>query len=172
MLPEQKKTPEQIAALRGQLGIPTLVPKDDSEAEPVAKLKPERLDTIEAVPEPAIDPITGLPVHRHSDNELDLIRRRGMFETQDEALRLPMRRERTVIVVGGYLFALSAAIPVYHNMPMILPAGIALLSLAFGAYLFFLRPYSKHHGAFIGIVVLFVMTYAALHYFPQLQHAT
>jgi len=173
MLPEQKKTPQEIAALRGKLGIPTVVANGEELAtEPVATLKPDLLHDAEDVPEPAIDPITGLPVHRHSDEELERIRLRGMFETQDHALRLPARRERTWIVIGGYLFAMSAAVPVYHNLPMILPSTIALLSLAFGAYLFFLRPYSKHHGAFIGIVVLFVLTYAALQYFPQLRHAT
>jgi hypothetical protein len=172
MLPEQKKTPEEIAVLRGKLGIPTIVSTSDLAAEPVATLKPDLLHDVEDVPEPVIDPITGLPVHRHSGQELERIRLRGMFETQDHALRLPARRERTWIVVGGYLFATSAAIPVYHKLPIMLPAAIALLSLAFGAYLFFLRPYSKHHGAFIGIVVLFVLTYAALQYFPQLRHAT
>jgi len=177
MLPEQKKTPAEIAALRDKLGIPTIVAAgEDTAVEPtveaVATLKPVFLHDVEDFAEPVIDPITGLPVHRHSDEELERIRLRGLFETRDHALRLPMQRERTWIVVGGYLFAMSAALPVYHNLPIILPAAIVLLSLAFGAYLFFLRPYSKHHGAFIGIVVLFVMTYAALHYFPQLRHAT
>lgn len=177
MLPEQKKTPEEIAALRGKLGIPTLLP--NQEAEPpvlVATPKPGPLSAIEPIPEPVIeparDPITGLPLSRHTNDELDRIRRRGMFETQDEAIRLPVRRERTWIIIVGYLFAMSAAIPVYHSLPMLLPLAMEVLSLAFAAYLFFMRPYSKHHGAFIGIVVLFVLTYAALQYFPQLRHAT
>ncbi len=173
MLPEQKKTPEELATLRGKLGVPTLLPREEPEvSRPVTTLKREPLVSVEPVPEPILDPITGLPAHRHTNDELDRIRRRGMFETQDEAIRLPVRRERTWVVVVGYLFAMSAAIPVYHSLPMMLPLGIALVSLAFAAFLFFLRPYSKHHGAFIGIVVLFVLTYAALQYFPQLRNAT
>ena len=173
MLPEQKKTPEELAALRGRLGIPTVSPRVDSEAtNPVATLKPDSPAAKEPVPQPALDPATGLPAHRHTNDELDRIRRRGMFETQDEAIRLPARRERTWIILVGYAFAMSAAIPVYHSLPILLPVAIAAASLAFAAYLFFLRPYSKHHGAFIGIVVLFVLTYAALQYFPQLRHAT
>ncbi len=181
MLPEQKKTPEEIIALRGKLGIAgaaanTEATDENVDVKPLTKLEPEppaRIVTSpEPVPESVIDPITGLPEQRHTDDELERIRLRGMFETQDEALHLPVRRERTLIVIGGYLFAMSAAIPVYHNLPMIVPTGIALVSLAFCAYLFFMRPYSKHHGAFIGIVVLFVLTYAALQYFPQLRHAT
>ena len=173
-LPEQRKTPEEIAALRGQLGIPTVVPEVASVAEvapeppPVATLSPAPAETIET----PIDPETGLPFHRHSDDELERLRRRGMFETQDGALQLPVRRARSWMVVCGYLFAASAAIPVYHSLPIVLPLAIALLSLAFGAFLYFLRPYSKHHGAFIAVVVFFVLTYAALQYFPQLRHAT
>lgn len=173
MLPEQKKPPEEIAALRGRLGIPTEPPRPASEPpSPVATLKPEPVATIEPVADPILDPVSGLPAHRHSNDELDRIRRRGMFETQDEAIRLPVRRERTWIILVGYAVAMSAAIPVHHKLPILLPAAIAVASLAFAAYLFFLRPYSKHHGAFIGIVVLFVLTYAALQYFPQLRHAT
>lgn len=172
MLPEQKKTPEQLASLRGKLGIPTLIPRDDLEPKPVATLKPELDAAIEPVAAPTLDPITGLPSQRRSNDELDRIRRRGIFEAQEQISRRPLRRERTWVVAIGYLFAMSATIPVYHNLPIIMPLAIAMLSLAFGAFLFFLRPYSKHHGAFIGIVVLFVLTYTALQYFPQLRHAT
>jgi len=172
MLPERKKNPDEINALRGKLGIPTAVPGDEPDPKPAARLQPGFPADIEPVSEPAIDPITGLPAHRHTNDELERLRLRGMLETQDAARHRPARRERTAVVLGGYLFAMSGVLPVYHNLPMAVPLGIALLSLAFGAYLFFLRPYSKHHGAFIGIVVLFVLTYAALQYFPQLLHAT
>ncbi|MFU8892457.1 MAG: hypothetical protein ACNA8L_02405 [Luteolibacter sp.] len=172
MLPEQKKSPEEIHALRGKLGIAGVVLQDEADTTPVATLSPERVKEDEAGSKPLIDPATGLPVHRRSNDELERIRLRALLETQHNTQPRPARRERAMVVLSGYLFALSAVIPVYHNLPMILPLGIALVSLAFGAYLFFLRPYSKHHGPFIGIVVLFVLTYAALQYFPQLRHAT
>ena len=177
LLPEYKKSPEEIAALRGKLGIPT-VGNDDAGAPPsgaAAKLDatgPEVPVPLVTAAPVEVDPASGLPLHRHSEQELADLRRRGMFETQNEALRLPVRRARGVWVICGYLLAASAAVPVYRDIPMVLPVVIAAAALGFAAFLFFLRPYSRHHGAFISVVVLFVLIYAALHYFPQLRHAT
>lgn len=189
-LPEQKKSPEEIASLRDQLGIRPAAPAADappvanplapqpSAAEPVVLPAPTRQDaarSLHDVPEvsPApLDEETGLPVKRRTADELAALRLRGVFETQDGAMHLPVRRERTLWVICGYLFAAAAAIPVYHGMPALLPLAMSLVALAYAAFLFFRRPYSSHHGAFIGIVVMFVLIYAALQYFPHLRHAT
>ena len=180
LLPEHKKTPEEIAHLRDKLGIPPTQEsdRDAPAAQPLAKLKPDTMpalhEPIPIPPPPAtdIDPISGLPAHRHSEEDLTALRRRGMLETQNEALRLPVRRARTVWVVAGYMLGAFATIPIYQEMPIILPIAMAAAALAFAAFLFFLRPYSRHHGAFISVMVLFVLIYAALQYFPQLRHAT
>ena len=179
-LPEQKKTPEEIAALRDKLGIPSAAQADADTSSPdevVAELKPEPAASpvrpVHVVPAAPvkIDSASGLPLRRHSDEELEDLRRRGMFETQDEALRMPVRRAHGAWVITGYLFAASAAIPVYLELSVVLPVAVSAAALGFAAFLFFLRPYSRHHGAFISVVVLFVLIYAAFNYVPQLQHA-
>jgi hypothetical protein len=202
-LPERKKSPEEIAALRDQLGIPgdaspapapaepgpaaasSAASVDDAavdvdvpvvEAAPVPIAAPhslrksEREPVLHVAPEPPPD--SPLPVHRHSDEELAALRRRSVFDTQEHAVHMPVRRAPTVLVIGCYLVAVSPALMIYHSLPILLPAAFVLLALGLGAFLFFLRPYSRHHGAFLGIVCLFVITYGALHYFPHLRHAT
>ena len=196
-LPEQKKTPEEIAALRGRLGIPNEpagpVPMPgqasaklpEQAAEPPAQResaatgvpmppKPGKLavQAIDPLPEAEVDPISGLPVHRHSADELAALRRRGMIETQNEALRLPVRRAHNMWVVCGYAHVAASIMPIHLQMPILLPLSTAVVALALALFFFFLRPYSKHHGAFISVGVLFVLIYAALQYLPQLQHAT
>lgn len=204
-LPERKKSPEEIAALRDQLGIPGDAPAtpaapgagpehgsaaapadasgDDSAVDipvvdttPVAIAAPRSLRKSEREPVlhvvPAPPPDSPLPVHRHSDEELAALRRRSVFDTQEHAVRMPVRRAHPALVIGCYLVAVSPALMIYHNLPILLPAASVVFAMGLGGYLFFLRPYSRHHGAFLGIVCLFVITYGALHYFPHLRHAT
>jgi len=184
-LPEYKKSPEEIAALRDRLGVrppaetpPAPAPDPFSDDEPVVLREtvenpPVRpLHDLPDVQPAPIDEETGLPVKRHTADELAALRLRGMFDTQDGALTIPVRRERTVFVLCGYALAASAAIPVFHEMPAVLPVSMTFAALAYAAYLFICRPYSRHHGAFIAMLVLFVWIYAALQYFPQLRHAT
>lgn len=184
-LPEQKKSPQEIAALRDQLGIrpvahepPELAPAPPpSEAALVAAPKRQKAPAIRPrdipeVPPAPIDQATGLPVKRHTAEELAALRLRSMFETQDGVQSLPARHERRLFVIMGYLVAASAIIPIARGMSAILPMAICFVALAYAAYLFIYRPYSRHHAAFLGILVLFVLVYAALQYFPQLRHAT
>lgn len=188
-LPEQRKSPQEIAALRDQLGIRPVAseqPLPDPPRQPAPppsepapptrqhRQKPPTLRPrdIPEVPPAPIDHDTGLPVKRHTPEELAALRLRSMFETQDGAQSMPVRRERTLFVIFGYIVAAAAIIPVYRSMPAILPMAMCFLALLYATYLFICRPYSRHHGAFIGILVLFVIVYAALQYFPQLQHAS
>jgi hypothetical protein len=187
-LPEQKKSPQEIAALRDQLGVrppaseqpqlPTPQPAAPADS-PATPPRPHRQKApairprdIPEVPPAPIDQATGLPVKRHTRDELAALRLRSMFETQDGAQSMPVRRERTLFVIGGYLLAAAAIIPIARSMPAILPMALCFVALTYAAYLFIYRPYSRHHAAFIGILVLFVLVYAALQYFPHLRHAT
>jgi K+-transporting ATPase A subunit len=47
-----------------------------------------------------------------------------------------------------------------------------VLALIIAAIIFFKKPLSVHHAAFITVAVLFVVVFGALHYFPQLRHGT
>ena len=40
------------------------------------------------------------------------------------------------------------------------------------AFIYFKKPLSRHHAAFIGVMALFVIVFGALYYFPQLRHGT
>lgn len=176
MLPERKKTPEEIAALRGKLGVPAVVPLEERE-EPLPRLgtKPlsEPTPKPEPNPKPVLDPDSGLPVRRHTPGEIQHIQRQLMIEAQQiHSNRGMTMRERPWVIVLGYLFTMSILVPIYHELAIGLPMAMLAGAGSFAVFIFLKRPYSKHHGAFIGMIILFVLTYAMVTYFPPLRNAT
>jgi amino acid permease len=47
-----------------------------------------------------------------------------------------------------------------------------VVALLFAAFIYFKKPLSLHHAAFIAVMSLFVIVFGALYYFPQLRHGT
>ncbi len=132
-----------------------------------------------------------LPVHRHSDQELSEIRRREALAALQAAEPNPrLAVAHPGILAPGYLFSLCGLLPLaydlYQNfstegrdkialapsLPVAVPAACAAVALLIAAFILLRRPISRHHGAFIAVITLFVIVFGALHYFPQLLHAT
>jgi len=165
MIPERKKSPDELNALRGKLGVPTVVPVDVP-AEPLPRLGASQPVDDEPLPEPVLDPASGLPLYRHSAEELERLHRRFLSDAQSHLGPIPVLRERTWLIALAYLFTLSAIALIHLELPIILPLAIAVVSAVFAAFVYFKRPYSKHHGAFLGMVVLFVLSYTVMTSFP------
>ena len=51
-------------------------------------------------------------------------------------------------------------------------AGCSTAAMLLAAFIYLRRPISRHHAAFIAVIALFVIVFGALHFFPQLRHAT
>lgn len=114
-----------------------------------------------------------LPVHRHSEEELARIRRQGMIQMQGAAVVPVSQVAHLAVVIPGYFFALAGAVSFYfYNLSISLTAGAALLAAAIAGYIFVKKPFSRYHAAFIAAIVLLVIVFGALHYFPQLRHGT
>ncbi len=115
-----------------------------------------------------------LPVHRHSDQELNEIRRReaiAMLATAKPDPRLAVAHP--MLLVPGYLLACAGALCFYdYQFPLNAAASCAAAALLIAAFVCVRRPISRHHAAFIAVITLFVIIFGALHYFPHLQHAT
>lgn len=189
-LPQRKKTPEELAKLRESLGIPagaespekpaaTEEPKDPPPAPSPAEPKPVRsLRKSEQQPAPSprkdARPGSRIPAHRHSDAELQEIRRQQALATMQSAAPDPkLMPARWFQVIPGYLLAIAGATCfIWREFPLAATAGCAVGALAVALAILMLRPLSRHHAAFIAMIALLVIVFGALHYFPQLRHAT
>lgn len=131
-----------------------------SEQGPIAPLAPP-------------SPDSKLPVHRHSEKEIQEIRRQEMLAGQNVAGHLNSLTAHPALIVPGYLLALAAAVGIYfYDFQKEIAAGCVVGALLVAATIFFKKPLSVHHAAFITVAVLFVVVFGALHYFPQLRHGT
>jgi hypothetical protein len=114
-----------------------------------------------------------LPVHRHSEHEIKVIRR-------NEALapHAPIPHPKTliahpVIYVPAYLLAIAGAVCCfYYDLALLYPAVCEGLALLIALFIIFKKPLSRHHGAFIAVMALLVVVFGALHYFPNLRYGT
>jgi len=115
-----------------------------------------------------------IPFRRHSDEELHEIRRREAIAL----LNIPPPDPRLLpahpaAIAPGYVLAFSgASCFLFEDFPLAATAGCAAAALLVALAILLRRPISRHHSAFIFIIALFVIVFGALHYFPQLRHAT
>ncbi|MEO7098855.1 MAG: hypothetical protein ABI162_05805 [Luteolibacter sp.] len=116
---------------------------------------------------------SSLPVHRHSDEELNEIRRQAALGPQSQALHPALTTAHLAVVIPGYLFALGGAVCFYYyELSISITAGCVAAALLVSGFIFLKKPLSRHHAAFIAVISLFVIVFGALHYFPQLRHGT
>ena len=121
-------------------------------------------------------PDSKLPIHRHSDKELNEIRRHEALAALAPAAHPQSLTAHLVQVIPGYLFAIVGAVSFYfydvERREMRITAACVIVALLFATFIFFKKPLSRHHAAFIGVITLFVIIFGALYYFPQLRHGT
>lgn len=121
--------------------------------------------------EPAPD--SNLPVHRHSDREINDLRRRAAFSQGPGSGPPPVLAAHFALVIPGYLFAIGGAVCFYfYDLPIIYTGVCVAAALLIAIFIFIRRPLSRHHSAFIAAMSLFVIVFGALHFFPNLQHGT
>lgn len=203
LLPQSKKSPEEIAKLRETLGVVGPPPAEgalsavapisteekagDSALPPqpaaevpapvtqapkiVRSLRKSEQGPVSPLPPPPVD--TKLPVHRHTDREIQEIRRREMLAARNQAGKLIPKPAHPGLIIPGYLLVIAAALGIhFHDLQKEIAAGCVVGAMIVAAFIFFKRPLSVHHAAFITVAVLFVVVFGALHYFPQLRHGT
>jgi hypothetical protein len=227
LLPQRKKSPEELAKLRENLGIPDAGPKEPEstmaattspdrqveekatlQAEPPKQGQPRPVHSLkrserapapespEQTPEvisqtkpvrslrkselqpsasalPESPPDSKLPHHRHSDREIEEMRRREAFSMMNAKPNMRLFPAHPGILIPGYLLPLAAAAGIwFYQLPIAATAGLALVSLLIAGHILISRPISRHHAAFIAMFAVFLIVFGALYYFPQLRHAT
>ena len=121
--------------------------------------------------EPPPDSI--LPDHRHSDQELNEIRRQVALARLAPPVHQEYLSAHPALIIPGYLFAIAGAVGYYfYDLEIPVTASCVAVALLVAAFIFFKKPFSRHHAAFITVMSLLVVIFGALHYFPQLRHGT
>lgn len=137
----------------------------------VRSLRKSEQGPLQAVGPPPPD--SKLPIHRHSDQELNEIRRQEALALLGPAAHPQSLTANKALVILGYLFALAGAVCYYYyEFKIQITASCVATSLLVAAFIFFKKPLSRHHAAFISVAALFVIIFGALYYFPQLRHGT
>lgn len=230
MIPQKKKTPEEIAKLRETLGLPGSGPApsaapepipDPAPAIPISEPEPLPAQTVTPIPvqaaapipeapQPAPDPRPPveakpvrslrkserlplpkaapsvsspdsiIPSHRHTESELNQMRRVQAFENRQAppATHLLAITANPFLVGAGYFFAIaSACMPfadwrLWFPAPFTLTASFAVISLLIAGFIFLKKKRSVHNACFIAAIAFFVLVFSALYYFPQLRNAS
>ena len=162
--------------------IPIAVPPPQ-QSRPIRSLKRSDHAPAPATP-PASRPVPAnskLPVHRHSGLELAEVRRRDALAVLSQgAYQLPAAAHPALLTIGYLLAIGGAAAPIlldwtsrltesytlgtafssgYHLL-----TACALAALPIAGFICFKKTLSRHHAAFISIIVFFALVFAALHY--------
>ncbi len=138
--------------------------------KPVRSLRKSEQAPIAPRPPP---PESTLPIQRHSGHELNEIRRHEALILLESAIPPPSLTAHRALIFPGYLFALAgAACFYYYELEIRITAACVIASLLVAIFIFFKKPLSRHHAAFIAVAALFVIVFGALYYFPQLSYST
>jgi len=179
--------PRPVRSLKRSERVPVL-PVD--EAEPVkitpatAAPGPNARKVVHSLRKSELVPITPadihtppadskLPVHRHSDRELNDLRRMAAIAQQGAAVPFASMTAHLALLIPGYLLTIAAAACFYYyEISISITGGCVAAALLIAGFIFVKKPLSRHHAAFISVIALFVIVFGALHYFPQLRHGT
>ena len=114
-----------------------------------------------------------LPVLRHNDQELNQIRKQAAIAMQAPSMPFGAITAHLALLIPGYLFAIGGGVCYYfYELPISISAACVAVALIIAGFIFFKKPFSRHHAAFISVISLFVIVFGALYYFPQLRHGT
>jgi hypothetical protein len=141
--------------------------------KPIRSLRKSEQAPPPAGSQPEPPPDSKLPHHRHSEKEIQEIRRREALALMNAAPNPLLFPAHPALIIPGYVTALAAAAGAYfYEFHISLTVILILASFGFSLFIFLKKPISRHHAAFIAVLSLFVLVFAALYYFPQLRHAT
>jgi hypothetical protein len=195
MIPQKKKTPEEIAALREGLGMPpepTPPPPDQESSAPIVepivhldpppapvqpkKVEPKPIHSLRKhdpplAPAPATTNRTELPTGRHDSRDISQIRKREALAAlqqpgMDPVAYLRKQTASPFLYVPGYLLAIAAGIAAYQRFHYITPSLLLAISAFILVFIAWRKPRSRHHAALLFIIVFLTLVFGALHYAP------
>lgn len=161
--------------------LPPVIPIAVSHpSRPIRSLKRSEHAPTPPAPKP-VPANSKLPVHRHSDQELAEVRRRDALAVLSQgAYQLPGAAHPALLSLGYLLAMGGAAAPILldwtsrltesYTLGTAFSSGYHLLTactlaaLPIAGFIYFKKTLSRHHAAFISIIVFFALVFAVLHY--------
>lgn len=117
-----------------------------------------------------------LPHHRHTDEELQRLRRQQTIESNlhQPAADKRFKHIHSAIPAVAYIVALAglAWIKWPFEFPLAACLACETVAIAVGILALVKYPLSRHHGAFLIVIPSIILIFSILHYFPHLKYGT
>lgn len=190
MIPQKKKSAEEIAALRKEMGLkkemPLPLPKPVSAEIPLQISSPSvvvspsrepkqhhslRKQDLPLAPASALHRNTALPTQRTDPNHIAQIRKRKALaklnqSNSDPAAYLRKQTASRLLCVSAYLLAIAAPVTVFFQYSYFVPSALLMIASIFVAFIAWKKPRSRHHAALIFIIIFLSLAFGGLHYAP------
>lgn len=156
------------------LNIPVApIPKPGSETQHSHTLRKKELPL---APAPSVTYRTTLPNKRHSSEEINQTRKRENLAKLNSDIPEPAAQLRAItanlfLLIPAYILALGAGVTIWQHFHYITPLALLAVASLLAVYIFLKKIRSRHHAAFLFIIILMTLVFGGLHYAPLFQHA-
>jgi len=112
-----------------------------------------------------------LPDRKHSNNDLDEIRRQNAFAVRPPIQQIKNQALNTVLLTIIYVLCLTGAGLAIAKIfiPGLICSGAALV---LNFLIFWRKPRSRHHAAIMLIISLLVLVFGTVYYLEQFEQTT
>lgn len=109
-----------------------------------------------------------IPERKQDDRELNDLRKRNAFAVRPPVQAIVNQALHPLFVGLAYLLCLTSAGLAIGGIyiPALICAGVSLLGTVF---IFWKKPRSRHHAAFIAIISLLVLVFGSVYYLAQFE---
>ncbi|NJM38671.1 MAG: hypothetical protein HC845_12850, partial [Akkermansiaceae bacterium] len=114
-----------------------------------------------------------IPARRRSDEELNEIRRREALSNLAPKPNPQSLVAHLAIVIPAYLLVVASVITCFiYRLKIEIPASFLAIAVLIAIYVFFKKPLSRYHAAFIAVSAFLVILFGTFQYFPHLLNGT
>ncbi|BDS05216.1 hypothetical protein NT6N_02560 [Oceaniferula spumae] len=112
--------------------------------------------------------MTKIPERKQDKQELEDLRRRNAFAVRPPVQAIKAQALHPLFIGLGYLLSLTSA--GLAIAAIYIPAlSCASLSLLGALFIFWKKPRSRHHAAFMAIISLLVLVFGSVYYLAQFE---
>lgn len=109
-----------------------------------------------------------IPDHKHSDNELNELRMRNAFAVRPPVEQIINQALNPFLLGLNYLLCLTGAGLAIGKI--FIPAlSCAAVALVFTLFIYWKKPRSRHHAAFMAMISLLVLVFGTVYYLEQFE---
>jgi len=185
MIPQNKKTPEELAALRNELGTQQhfaenepAPPTPNTPKKPKRrKIHPLRKEELPLAPAQGTHHKIELPSHRKSAQSLAESNKRETISVMsnpaaDPAAYLKKLTAHPILLTPTYILALCAGLAAWQRALYITPLSLIIISTLLTIFIFVKKKRSRHHAAILTIIIIMTLVFGGITYAPLFSYAS